>query len=545
MEINLDREKSAELLVVQETLRHYLFPQDLFPRDLSWQASRALSLEYVNIEHLATLFEIHGVVPQAAIFFTSWFPQHPLTEHLSNRHMVVACNNLRVESLMDGVSETLRRSGVPSLVLKGIPLAKRLYRSMADRTVSDTDILVSITDKIRADVALKEFGLKPVIEPVHAVAARLYDNKEPLEYRSAHGDIIDLHYADDSQFLFAPGSYLDLLKKYAWGADTNGAKPPVCSDVDCFSFLLEHGTKHMWYRLVWLLDIALLFRESYALSLPFVEEEFSKTKNGKALQLVFSLLSTYGLLPKDCQGLGGDVNPSQKRIMRRHALIGNRPELVPRDIFMHLSLLDGWRSRLHYFCSRAFLVKSRDILPIKLPRWLGWSYPFIRIFRLLARRVERFIGPIYRGARRIALKYTVLIETLLVAIYSRLMVRFFGRVVIRQENALSTQKRLTNGGINSRKAKEADLTTAIYLVESIKSGRKVLGRGSCFTEAFMLQLMLARRRIPSKIQFGAKQAEDSQFLAHAWLEIDGVPVFGFEEQQQFLRFVDDRREMSG
>lgn len=130
----------------------------------------------------------------------------------------------------------------------------------------------------------------------------------------------------------------------------------------------------------------------------------------------------------------------------------------------------------------------------------------------------------------------LLLESLLVGIYVRSMARVFPSLAVRQGFLLGERDASGSGDSVESPGQCAYEPTVTSLVQAIRRGRRLIGRGTCFTEALMLQHMLSRRRIPSRIIFGGKQESNSKFLAHAWVEIDGVPVFGFNPKEIFNRF---------
>lgn len=67
-------------------------------------------------------------------------------------------NNLMLRSELEHVARAFRARGIEWVVLKGLPLAQRVYGSLADRFSIDNDILVRPRDVPRAMTALTEVG---------------------------------------------------------------------------------------------------------------------------------------------------------------------------------------------------------------------------------------------------------------------------------------------------------------------------------------------------------------------------------------------------
>lgn len=70
----------------------------------------------------------------------------------------VVTHNLVLLSELERVARVFARHGIDWVVLKGLPLASRVYGSIADRLSVDNDILVRGADVVRAMAALTEAG---------------------------------------------------------------------------------------------------------------------------------------------------------------------------------------------------------------------------------------------------------------------------------------------------------------------------------------------------------------------------------------------------
>jgi len=69
-----------------------------------------------------------------------------------------------------------------------------------------------------------------------------------------------------------------------------------------------------------------------------------------------------------------------------------------------------------------------------------------------------------------------------------------------------------------------------------------LCRATCLPQSLVLWWLLQRRGIGSDLRFGVQRAED-RLEAHAWVEVDGVPVNDTEDvRQRFNMFSDEVKE---
>jgi hypothetical protein len=65
-----------------------------------------------------------------------------------------------------------------------------------------------------------------------------------------------------------------------------------------------------------------------------------------------------------------------------------------------------------------------------------------------------------------------------------------------------------------------DVTWAVRRVSRAVPG------ATCLTQALAAQVLLSRRGYASRLRIGVARAADNGLRAHAWLESDGVVVFG-------------------
>jgi Transglutaminase-like superfamily len=82
-------------------------------------------------------------------------------------------------------------------------------------------------------------------------------------------------------------------------------------------------------------------------------------------------------------------------------------------------------------------------------------------------------------------------------------------------------KRVLRAAEDSEKqtAGGADYADVVHAVE--RAGRYVPG-GSCLTQSLALTWLLRKHGVRAETRIGAKH--DNGFLAHAWVEVDGVPI---------------------
>ncbi|MBX6362675.1 MAG: nucleotidyltransferase family protein [Gemmatimonadetes bacterium] len=148
-------------------------------------------------------------------------------------------------------------AGVTAVPYKGQAMAARLYGGPGLRQAGDLDILVAP----EAYDAARRVLLARGYEPRHALSAakqaimRDRWHCEPFEHPA--GFAVELHWAFTSWRLLAP---LDLhtVAPRLEHARLGGASLPMLGDEDLLLVLCIHGARHLWSRLEWVVNVAVV-----------------------------------------------------------------------------------------------------------------------------------------------------------------------------------------------------------------------------------------------------------------------------------------------
>jgi putative nucleotidyltransferase-like protein len=82
--------------------------------------------------------------------------------------MFHAAHNLTLVSELFHIADALEERGIDLIVLKGLPLSKRLFGRIDRRPLADNDLLVHVADVPRARKTLRELGYRnayPIVRP--------------------------------------------------------------------------------------------------------------------------------------------------------------------------------------------------------------------------------------------------------------------------------------------------------------------------------------------------------------------------------------------
>lgn len=163
--------------------------------------------------------------------------------------------------------DALHGAGCTPVVLKGWPLAERLTGTAGGRHAGDIDLLLAPSEIATAVDVLLELGYAPVAgQEMRTCLTRrraLIAECNDIELRhSGVGVTVELHWRtnrfrgwpDLAPELLAPGGNV------AHPIDGTGRTVRVPEPGLDLIYLAMHGDFHVWLRLKWLVDIAMIFR---------------------------------------------------------------------------------------------------------------------------------------------------------------------------------------------------------------------------------------------------------------------------------------------
>lgn len=188
-------------------------------------------------------------------------PQPPaVLERLqTERDRAVRASMHQVAALHRSVAALTARD-IPCLVIKGVPLAQRLYGDACARDAVDIDLLVPPQAAAAAGAALVESGFRLRLGfPETPARRRWYRRVEKAETYRGHGVHIELHQRLLANPSLIDGRFAPLFERRA-EVRIGAAGFPVMAPVDEALYLLCHGAGHGWRLLKWLCDAALCLR---------------------------------------------------------------------------------------------------------------------------------------------------------------------------------------------------------------------------------------------------------------------------------------------
>ena len=156
----------------------------------------------------------------------------------------------------------LRERETPFLVLKGLPLAQRLYGDPFVREAGDIDLLVAPESFAKSREAVLATGFWPEMSFDETPARVRWAQRVRKEETFVRNDIrLELHrrVLGNPHYFDAP--FAEFHERRAWVA-IGGERYPTLPPDEELVYLMCHGAGHGWMQLKWLCDVALCLKGS-------------------------------------------------------------------------------------------------------------------------------------------------------------------------------------------------------------------------------------------------------------------------------------------
>lgn len=184
-------------------------------------------------------------------------------------------------------------------MLKGAPLAWRLYGDIAIRSSKDIDILVPPDELEKVHGILEnegyrrietEFPMQNFTSRQLQILTRAFHHDFHVSYRHSTKNVyIEIHWKLGNSINELPFSNESDITRI----EVVGSPLPVLSDEDWLLYLMLHGACHAWFRLRWMVDIAKFVQQE---SIHWEKTAFMARDFGVQSILHQSLILANGLL---------------------------------------------------------------------------------------------------------------------------------------------------------------------------------------------------------------------------------------------------------
>ncbi|MBI5425869.1 MAG: nucleotidyltransferase family protein [Opitutae bacterium] len=259
----------------------------------------------------------------------------------------------------------LADASVPAFAVKGVALSQQLHGSLGGRFAGDVDLVVAPEHALRADAVLQAAGLR---------RTRPEQQLTPRQSRA----FIALKPEFEYLRLDGPGGALrvELLWRLegidALGPRANvslgGRETRTLALEDHALFLLQHGARHAWFRLFWLVDIVRLLQRP-ELDWSALHARARAAGSDRALRQGVALAAEL---------LGAPLPPALAHISADASLLAEARRQLGRAPVANETALE-WARQLHYRTglARGLTTKWRVLAPhvFSPASWQMWQLP--------------------------------------------------------------------------------------------------------------------------------------------------------------------------
>lgn len=307
------------------------------------------------------------------------------------------------------VVKCLESHGIRAVVLKGPPLASRLYGDVAIRPYKDIDILVPPDELVKAQGILEKEGYRAINIPYpeqnftskqfRIIKRSLHQGFHVSYWHNMKNVNIEVHWRFGKsihELTFPNESNINRI-------EIAGYLLPVLCEEDWLIYLIVHGAGHAWFRLRWLVDIARFVQQE---GIDWEKTAFMAKSIGIQTLLHQSLILANRLLDAHVPVNFQSVIVSDRAAWRlsqlainvclataEYEIWGSNGLCVSywQDIY-NFYARKGWKNRFNYILKnlkKLFSPSIYDFMTISLPDKLFVLYYVLHPFCFLYRRLKK------------------------------------------------------------------------------------------------------------------------------------------------------------
>ncbi|MFT4687951.1 MAG: hypothetical protein ACI9OD_000142 [Limisphaerales bacterium] len=168
---------------------------------------------------------------------------------------------LRTRTLIE-LGKRLENANIPFLSVKGPMLAQRLYGDVGGRHAGDLDFLIDSEHVAAADGLMRESGCRRS-SPNFDLSPRQWREYQIIRHEFQYFNQEGIRIEFGWRLAGLTGTQFDELYAAHRESQFGGISIPRLPATTELLHLFVHGAGHGWFRLFWLLDIALLLRRDH------------------------------------------------------------------------------------------------------------------------------------------------------------------------------------------------------------------------------------------------------------------------------------------
>ncbi|CAN5397440.1 hypothetical protein BH09SUM1_BH09SUM1_13290 [soil metagenome] len=371
---------------------------------------RVLLAPGIDYNELLRLSDIHHVTPLIAKSLERTAPDlvpESMLAFLKGRYRNSLQTALLFSAELHRVLAEMKTAGVTAIPYKGPALAAAAYGDVALRLSGDLDFLVRAEDAPRVAQALNDAGYEPrnnvfVGSDDPGDMTRL--TRELCLWREIGGKRIsvEIHWALLERYIAFPIT-VEMAIQRAGVSILAGKEIPSMAPDDLLLTLIAHASKHMWSRLLWLCDIAEIFRSETRIDWDaFV---VSARQGGCLRMTAIAAILAEDLLeapvPEPVRIATASDPKAQllaEKIRTKLFEMTHAEQTVSMNPF-HWQMRERRRERVYVHLAEArwklaylMTINDHDRKLIRLPRALNHGYYFVKAWRVGRNLVRRRLG---------------------------------------------------------------------------------------------------------------------------------------------------------
>jgi hypothetical protein len=320
------------------------------------------------------------------------FPDH-MTSALQEFTQRNLGRNLRMTGELVILLRLFAERGVNVIPFKGPTLAALAYGGLGLREFGDLDLLIARPDFMKAQELLVARGYQPEFLLNESQAAAFAEACNVMAFWHAGKEIsVELHWELSPKYLpFSPDP--DWLQERMTPSHPGGQTVMTLSPEDLLVYLCAHGAKHVWEKLIWIVDVAGLIHRHSNLDWRRAYDLAARQRFERGLFLGLRLARDLigASLPAEIERLA-ESDPESGRlativIQRLLSDSDSRRSPSPQSLFI-FRLQRRWPDKIRSFARMAVTPSAADWLSFPNLRRFAWAYPLLRPLRLMSKLVR-------------------------------------------------------------------------------------------------------------------------------------------------------------